>query len=391
MSAATKTNNPGGEELRVFEGSRVFEEHGEAWGAFLDQVPSPFFLRPDWLASWARHFGAGRRHFLAVLERDGEWLAGLPLTLGRGRVGGRWMVSKLEAAGMPYFDRMEVAARDPRWVEPFLISLIDWACSDRKVAWTAFALQEVPNASPTHQALRLAAAARGFALYEQLASRAPMVDLETGGKTSSKYRRQLRQSLEQLAEQGEVECRFFFPETTEIDPLILDCKRVEDRSWKGEQGVGMFREGEPLSFVRELWRELCPRRELALATFRVNGRLLIYHWGFIHRDRFLSYNLAQHPSTDRKRGGSVLLKYMVDHGRELGIRVIDASRGSLESPNIIGRYHGPIRSHGNLLLYAPGSTGKCLEFLRHVMMPRIRRIRHQQEPPRLPSDESFVD
>jgi CelD/BcsL family acetyltransferase involved in cellulose biosynthesis len=376
--------------LQVFEGPRVFAEHGARWQELLDRTQSPvFFLRPDWLQLWADQFGAGRRCFLAVAERGGEWIGGLPLILGEGRIGQRWEVPKLEAAGTPYFDRMEVPAADDADCRETLRLILDWARATG--GWSAFAFHEVPAGSPTHRALESLAAERGFDLHAQLASRAPIVDLETGGKTSSKYRRQLRQSMEQLEEEGRVECAFEFVDADRIGPLIAECKQVECSSWKGDQGVGVFRRGPVGDFMRGLWRELVPRQELALATIRLDGRLIIYHWGFLHRGRFLSYNLAQVPETNRVRGGSLLLKHMVDTGRDLGIEVIDASRGSLESPNIIGRYKGPVRAHGDFILDARSAHGRFLEGVRHRAIPAARRLLRQGGPPALDPDEAFVD
>ncbi len=376
--------------LQVYEGAEVFAEHQERWSELLERTRSGiFFLRPDWLRLWAQHFGAGRRMFLVVAERDGQWIGGLPLILGKGRIGQRWQVGKLEVAGTPYFDRMEVPAADDEDCRETLRLILEWARGAG--GWTAFGLHEVPNASPTHRALERLAAEHGFGLHSQLASKAPMVDLETKGKTSSKYRRQLRQSMEHLEQDGEVECRFAFVDGDSIDGLIADCKQVEGSSWKGDQGVGVFRDGPTGAFMRDLWRELAPRQEIALATIRLDGELIIYHWGFLHRGRFLSYNLAQHPSTNDKRGGSLLLKYMVDHGEELGIEVIDASRGSLESPNIIGRYKGPIRAHGDFVLYSGGLSGSFFSVLRHRLIPAARALLKKQGPPELEPAESFID
>ena len=366
--------------LEVFEGHDVYRQHAERWTELLasSQEP-PFFLRADWLDAWSRHFAQDRRCFLAAVEQDGRWIGGLPLTLGSGKLGARWRVSLLEFAGTPFFDRVELPAANPEELALSLETILDWARRDLG-AWTVCGLREVPTESATFAALRTWAKKAGTPLYSRLCSKAPVVDLETGGKTSSKYRRQLRQSMEHLRERGEVALDFFYPAAEQVDELIRECAAVEVVSWKGEAGVGLFQEGPRREFFRELWKAMGPRKEVALATIRLDGKLIIYHWGFLHHGVFLSYSLAQVPETNNVRGGSLLLKHMVDEGLSLGIRAIDASRGSLESPNIIGRYHGPIRDHQFSWFYNSNLSGSALRMMRHGAVPLARKILGKPDP-----------
>ncbi|MDP6850602.1 MAG: GNAT family N-acetyltransferase, partial [Planctomycetota bacterium] len=302
------------ERVVVHEGPNVFAEHAEKWDSLLERAGNPtFFLRADWLNCWAKHWAGSRKILLAVVERNGEWIGGLPLVLGKGRIGARWKVQKLEFAGVPFYDRMELPAATAEDCQQSLKLLLQWMQKDL-AGWTALGLHEVPNGSETLNAFKALSPKMGFDLHTVLASKAPMVDLKTGGKTSSKYRRQLRQSMEQLEERGKVETDFFSVELQNIDSLIQECSAVEATSWKGDQGVGIFRDDSYRSFMKDVWKMLAPEKGIALATIRLDGELIIYHWGFRHGDHFLSYNMAQRPETNNVRGGSLILKLMVDQG-----------------------------------------------------------------------------
>ena len=379
------------ERVIVHEGLNVFAEHAEKWNSLLERAGNPsFFLRADWLNCWAKHWAENRKTMLVVVERNGEWIGGLPLILGKGRIGARWKVQKLEFAGVPFYDRMELPAATAKDCERSLELILQWMQRDLK-SWTALGLHEVPNGSHTLNAFKSISRKRGFELHTVLASKAPLLDLHGGGKTSSKYRRQLRQSMERLMERGKVETDFFSVNSQDIESLIQECSAVESVSWKGKQGVGIFRNEAFRKFMLDVWKMLAPEKGIALATIRLDGNLIIYHWGFRHGDRFLSYNMAQTPETNNIRGGSLILKLMVDKGLELGFSRIDASRGSLTSPNVIGRYHGPIRDHGNLVVYGPGLKSRGLSFLRHRALPIIRKLRKLPRPPVLEEKSEITD
>lgn len=378
-------------QVRVYEGIAALDDHSQAWEELLERSGNPsFFLRSTWLKTWANHWLGERRFLLAIVERGGNWIGGLPLVLGRGKIGARWNVRKLEFAGAPYFDRMELPAENAIDCRQALEELITWSRQELG-SWTAMGLHEIPNGSDTMNAFKQIAADQGTKLHTVLASKAPMVDLHTKGKTSSKYRRQLRQSMEQLEMRGVVATDFFHVAAMDVDSLIDECAIIEGSSWKGEQGVGIFRDQTHKNFIGDLWKTLAAEDGVAIATIRLDGELIIYHWGFRHCGRFLSYNMAQRPDTNKLRGGSLVLKLMVENGSQLGFDAIDASRGSLTSPNVIGRYHGPIRDHGNVVIYRPTLAGAALSAIRHRVLPAWRKLRGKPGPPQLEDKETITD
>ncbi len=371
-------------QLRSLTGPEVYRKHPAAWTELLERSGHPsFFLRSDWLEIWSAVCGQDRDHVLLVAEQDGRWVAGMPLVHGQGRLGARRQVPKLEFAGAPWFDRMEIPAISEQVLVDFLRQALAWARRERR-GWIAMALEELPEDCPTFRALEQLAGEDEFPLYTQLASRAPMVVLDEGGRLSPRYARKLRASHRRLAELGEHQIEFFLPSEDQVDSLIEEFRAVEDRSWKGEQDVGVFRTGPPGDFFTALWRRLCPLGDLAVGTLRVNGRLMAYHWGFRHRGRFLAYNLAQLPEANAFHGGLLLLNHLVKRGHELGFDILDASRGSLEIPNFIGAYHGPVRLQGHATIYNRGIKGQAMRLLRHGVFPAARAVLGQQQPPAFP-------
>jgi CelD/BcsL family acetyltransferase involved in cellulose biosynthesis len=377
--------------LLVHSGPAVFRDHAGAWDDLLQRCGEPsFFLRSAWLRSWAEVFGEDHELFLLVAERDGEWVAGMPLAQGLGRLGSRREVAKLEFAGAPYFDRMEILATDHAARVDFLAEVLDWSRRERE-GWIALALEELPRESGTLRALAELQDAGTLRHYTQLASRAPLIELEAPEqRPNDRYLRKIRRNRAKLEQLGGVEVRLHRPEPSEVHTLVAEMSDVEDRSWKGAQGVGVFRTGRPFEFFSRVWTESCAEGRILAATIRHEGELVAYHWGFLHGERYLAYNLAQLPGQDEFTAGLILLEEIVQGGGEHGFRVVDASRGSLDKQNFIGAYHGPVREHGHATIYHPGARGQAMRLLRHRVFPVARAVLGKPQPPALSMSRSGV-
>jgi len=323
------------------------------------------FLSSDWLAAWDTHLGSGREVVFALLERDGELVGGLPLVSGPSRLG-RWRVRMLEVAGAPLFDRIEIPAVDEAARRATLESIVGWFRAER--GETVLNLRELASGGETHRALD----AGGFRFHLRTCSRAPLLELAEL-KRSRNLRSQLKRGERRLAELGSLEDRFTSPDPGELPELLDECAAVESASWKGEGGVlGRSPTG---AFFRELAAGRAHRGAVLLGQLRLDGRLVAYHLGLRHGDRFLSYNLAHLPEHGAAGPGTVLLDRMVARGAELGLATFDASRGSLERPHLLARYRGPVREHLQAVLYRRGPVGAGLELVRHVLLPAARRLR----------------
>ncbi|KAA3605783.1 MAG: GNAT family N-acetyltransferase [Planctomycetota bacterium] len=373
--------------LQVFEGKDVFEQHADSWQALLDRSPEfTFFQSPDWLIPWAKHEAGDRRLFLVVAERDGRWIGGLPLALGPGNLG-RWKMRKLEFAGAPWFNHIEIPAADDQDRRDTLQALLDWSRKQMR-SWTALELSELAHDGPTRRIWKDLCASQGNFLFEQQVASSPTLDLEAfhqaGGKFSKNLRSQLNRSRRRLEEEGALEMRLFLPQSSELDRLFEECLEIEQGSWKGEQGTGIMDPQGAGAFFRELWQRLAPKQQLAMATLRVDGRLLAYHWGFKEENRFHSYTLAHRPEYNQKGPGTLLQHHMVMEGQEAGFRFMDASRGAIAPPHLLYRYKGPVREHFQTVLYRSSPKGSGLRFLRHSVLPKVRevkaKIKKNEEP-----------
>lgn len=374
--------------LESLDGRTVLRDRADEWEDLLARGGAgTFFLRAAWLRAWERHFLAGRDFRCLILVRDGAWAAALPLVRSRGRLG-RWPVRKLEFAGAPLFDFVEAPAVDDDSRVELMRAAVRWFRTEARDC-SVFDLRELDVTGPTLAATRTAAQELDVPCHVRLCSRAPLLDLDAFARTgirSGNLRSQLRRTDKRLQERGRLESTFGAPAPDALESLLLGCAAIEELSWKGRAGVGVLRDGAPRAWAMDLFRSCAAAGTLLMATLRLDGRLIAYHWGFRDGARFLSYNQAQAPDLADLGPGTLLLQRMIEAGAAMGLRALDASRGSLERPHILARYHGAVREHQQALIYQSNWRGGALRVARHAVLPALRGLRRRGAADAAPGD-----
>ena len=372
-------------QLKVFEGPDVYREQADAWHELLlrtekkQELPS-FFLQRAWLQTWAEHYGNEKRLFLVVAENeDGQWIGGLPLVLGIGRVG-RFKVPKLEMAGSPLVDCIGIPAVDRRARAETLKLILQWSQKEMK-DWVAFEMREIPVEDQVAEEIPRQAGQVHLPVFTKVCSKAPLLDLEefdeSGQKVSKNLRSNLKRRTKKLEKEGQVEKWFGFPGAEELDTLFRECCAVEAASWKAD-GEARLLEGDSKPFIRSLWDRLSGKGDLAVGTIRLDGKLIAFHWGFrSNENRFLSYNLAYDSDFHNFSPGTLLMHHMAETGSSIGFQFLDASRGGLDHAHLLERYHGGSRQHMSATFYAPSFKARSIQVLRHSLMPAARRVQER--------------
>lgn len=357
-------------EFNVFEGPEAFREYAEAWDALVtanDAGPlrleaaatslPGFFLRSRWLNPWAKQCWVGTSVFLGALIAGKEWSAGIPIQLRRGKVG-RFEVTKFDFAGAPWSDSVGIPATEPSAREEIALAILRWA-RENNSEWVVADFRELADGGISADALVAAADACGLTWERRDCSRAPLLDLadwEAQGRPLSKnLRKQLKQSQKRLRAAGEISLEFTIPDPVQAALLFEEVADVELASWKGLEGKSHLAEGtETRDFFSTLWQGLAAEGRLAIGVCRLDDKMIAFHWGPRSGDHFLSYHLAFREDARQLGAGTVIFHHMVEKGAELGFRWMDASRGEIEAPHLLGRYGGPIRTHEQVLVWAPG-------------------------------------
>lgn len=179
-------------------------------------------------------------------------------------------------------------------------------------------------------------------------------------EVSGDPRYKLRRARKRIAACGAL-IRRVVADADNIAALLQRIAQVEDASWKGDDGVGIFSSTASRAWMNQALAALAGEGRLRLVLLELDGRCISYRLGLLEHGRLYDYNLAFLPQYAELGSGRVLLQEWIDWGLDEGWQWIDASRVSLEnsSHQLHERMTGQIE-HLRYSFYSWRPSGICL-------------------------------
>lgn len=327
------------------------------------------FCSREWIESAALHLvPKGRKLLFLALWRGDELAGWAAFTHGFERL--QWIPTRtLRLLGYPLADQGCLGLPPD---DATLAQALGDALRTCPLRWDSVILNEIPQPCREGGLLTpLAQAARG-AYYERHCSRAPRLALEGSDATrlaagySSTLRTRLRRSRKKLAAAGSVSLDRRLATADDVTELLPLLKKIEDESWKGTDGVGIFSTTERNAFFRALSQLLAERGWLDIALLKLNDQAISYRYGFRLHGTFFDYNLAYRPQFHHLSPGRILLDDIVRTSAELHLTAVDACRGSLKTAHLLGEWTDAYRDHFDWWIFRPTPIGIVLNLLRRL-------------------------
>ncbi|MFA5515903.1 MAG: GNAT family N-acetyltransferase [Desulfuromonadales bacterium] len=351
-------------------------ERGDAAAALLAASCGSPFTTVEWLCCAAAALPHTRTLHVLYVYCGEALVACLPLTRGGERVH-HIPVTSLRLLGDPLADRVPLLVHpDHPDLLPFVLDRLFLA----PFSWEVLILSELPENDFFRTTIERWRARRPAAIHWQQCSRAPVLPLSYGSASelrasySKSLATRLRRSRNKLEKSGRIEFRRFLPAPEEIADLLPQLKRIEDLSWKGSAGVGIFSTPEKYEFFRDLSSRLAARKWLDIGLLLHDGQLISYRYGFRFRQTFFDYNLAFHPDWAPMAPGRVLLEEMIASSVDIGLRAIDASRSGLFHSHQLAEWTKEYIDHYQLWLFRPTLRSKALNLLRTKLRPTLKGL-----------------
>ncbi len=255
--------------------------------------------------------------------------------------------------------------------------------------WHCMIWSEIPQDIERSSAWIHAARAAGLGLTIRETSRCPVLVLDGRDRAaidatlSGSTRQRAKRSRKRLSGETDVVIKHFRPAPSEVSALLDELKVVEDSSWKGDEGVGIFR-GSSLAFFRNMASSLAKAGVLDVATLHIGKTLVSYRFGFLYKNTFLDYNLAYLPAYHRIGAGRILLDELVTSCARQGYQAVDASRVGAHSAHLLFEYANSEVIHQCWTWYGPGLRVRWFRLVTEVLKPwakaaqrwwRTRRMR----------------
>jgi len=296
----------------------------EAYAKLLALVPQATpFNHLGWLQAAEHALEPGQRLHVLLAWAGSELCLCLPLVCAREpRFGLRWTV--LRHLGHPLADRIALLCHldeDGRRQARTAIH--------RRLPHALLQLHELPEGGDQETLLE------GWACASSTHERRPTcrvpvhaVSESDRQEPSGNLRYKLRRARKRAAACN-AQVRRLTPDGTTIDAVLEAIAAVEQASWKGGQGVGIFSGARHRQWIQEAFSALAEAGLVRVVLLEHQDRCVSYRLGLLEHGRLYDYNLAFLPEYAELGSGRLLLDEWIRWGTEEGWKYVDASRVSL--------------------------------------------------------------
>jgi CelD/BcsL family acetyltransferase involved in cellulose biosynthesis len=331
----------------------------------------------EWTVAAANHLHRGSRRLIMLTGwRGADLVCCVPATAGVERLHGL-RVSSLRLIGDPLADRSPLLYRED---EEGIVENIVAHLERCPVAWDVLILSELPENDDQFRYLLARLLAGQRKIFSRLCASTPVLILDgfdrkqiVAGYSKSLALRQKR-ARKKLADAGNVRFQRMLPGVDTVNKLLDRLMKIEDASWKGKIGVGIFSSAERRTFFTDLSTRLAKRRWLDVSILWLDECAISYRFGFRFRGVFYDYNLAYLPEYARLSPGRILLEEILLSSTDEGLRAVDASRASLKNGHLLQDWTELRQDHYQVWVFSVSWRGRFLQAMKSTVNPRVRRL-----------------
>jgi CelD/BcsL family acetyltransferase involved in cellulose biosynthesis len=260
--------------------------------------------RAESIALWIER-NAPRASVRAIaVERDGQFVAALPL------IGGR-------------LKRVLPIARLPRnnwsWAGDLLLdpsadaaALGALVSAIARLGWQLIWFDAVPIEAPRWQRFADAARAAGLSLHTRESFRVAQIEINHDWPAyerlwSKNHRRQMQRIERHADDDGGATLSVHREiEPPDVEPLLRRGFAVEDAGWKGRAGSSILRSPAALAFYIEQARQLAAWGDLQLSFLELKGQPIAFEYGWNSKGVYHSFKVGYDETFARLSPGQLL-------------------------------------------------------------------------------------
>jgi len=284
------------------------------------------FLTWEWLSTWWKHYGKGKKLLLVTLLRNDKIVAAAPLMCSEYRIFG-FRLSRIEFMASPSSDYHTFLLTEKN--DDHVRLIVEYAkqgVSD----WDSIELQDIPEDSETAKAL--------VSLKERLGlnqrSNEQGAYLVVPSKFEDYFRRlssKFRKNLKYYERRLERDFRVNFDIVTNpamVNHVMKTFFDLHQKRWQTKKKPGVFRDRSSRNFHSDV--ALCFNRRgwLNLSVISLNDEVRAAKYAFTYEKKTYSYLDGFDPELSKYSIGNLLNMYAIRHCIAAGIEEYDLMRGT---------------------------------------------------------------
>lgn len=314
-----------------FELHATFDLPADEWNALAAAgILNAPFLRHEYLSTWWAARGGGEWPADATLclvsaRQNGKLLGLAPLFFAANRDG---LPALLLVGSIEISDYQDLIV-DPEHHAAFISGLLDWLDANAPQPWSLLDWYNLPETSPTLQALQAESVKRGWDYAEETYQPSPSIPLPGDFETylagiDKKQRHEIRRKMRRAEESGRNTRWYIAKDEAHLDREMDDFLRL------------MAQDPEKAAFLTDAMRSQMKASAqaafragwLQLAFLEVDGEKAAGYLNFDYADKIWVYNSGLDPRFRELSPGWVLLGCLLRWANENKRREFDFMRGS---------------------------------------------------------------
>jgi CelD/BcsL family acetyltransferase involved in cellulose biosynthesis len=323
----------------------------EDWNTFLSRCDHTVFSTWEWLTTWWRHFGDGRKLVLLIAEENGKIFGIAPLMYSVKKIFGL-RTAKIEFIGTRHSDYNDFIIAGNK--EECLHLFLDYLRSGFKGKWDSIELNDIPETSATQTSLSQAGGGLqtvySRVIHECLYLPLPQSYENLYNQLSYKFRQNLRRCDKNLLAEHKVK----FVDYSNLEQHQKGMASLFDlnqKRWQTKSQPGAFADPKICDFTLDIAQTFLSKGWLRLNSLSVDGIPVAVSYGFNYGSKFNYYLHGVDPNYQRYSVGNLLVVKLLKQSIEEGLTEFDFLRGD-ESYKY--RWTSLTRKNYNLMLTKKG-------------------------------------
>ena len=318
-------------KIRIISESNEFESLSEVWDGLLRNSGenNPIYLTHEWLSTWWKHFGEGKKLNILLIEKENQHIGIVPLMITEYRMG-PLKIRTLETIGAVNCNHIGLvrSGSSEEAVSAFLTYLEEEFAKGELV----LRLTWVPDDSRFLDLLRrrTSLSPKSLVMQEKVKTIAPYITLSA---TWDEYFRSLRpnrrhvlhRKLRSLQKAHTVEFRDCTGDN--LENMLSRFIDLHERRWQASHVRGVFSDPKMEGFYRDIATQFVKKGWLNFSCLVVDDEVASAEYAFIYNRKFYCATSARDMRLSKYSVGHMHQMFLIQYAIEKGLREFDFLRG----------------------------------------------------------------
>ncbi|MEM1582425.1 MAG: GNAT family N-acetyltransferase [Candidatus Bathyarchaeia archaeon] len=312
-----------------------FHDLASVWNALLKHnlLGDNVFLTWEWLSTWWKHFGEGRKLLLLAVKEGDKIIAIAPLMLSKYKLPFFGAVKKVEFVGVRHSDynNFIILKQEAECIRLILNYLLNSVAE-----WDWIELKEIPetNGDAYYPHKFFSEIPFKLRLNKRVCNICPYISLPSSFDTlCRKLSKNMRQNLNKYLRRIKANYHIEFKRYDESGFSVIDAMKIfmklHEARWTKEGTRGAFKDNPRFrDFHFEIAKIFSDKGWLGLYFLLANQEPVSTQYTFEYGDKIYYYLGGLDPNFSRYSIGNLTIMFLLERGIQKGFKEYDMMRGN---------------------------------------------------------------